>query len=362
MTEQRKIPKTQTFNRMLARGIDHTDYAKMVQRVENGEDHVQVCEDLGDKSYSYAEEELKKGHKNTAKIFFMKAASLYRIGAYEIIYFTDEKIRIYEKELDSFSRGIKLYENMKAEKVEIPYKGSKMYGWMLIPNQAPKDVPVIVTTAGITGFKEEVNSVAMMMVERGFAVLNMDGPGQGESFYRNKCYLEIETQEAHNVIMDFILSRSDVGNQIALYGLCFGGHLVARTAGYFPNKVAACVSVGGGYIMKEALRFNRAFLDITALRLGKEDEVEYVRHHLAPQFNLEGIAEKITCPLLIIHNDPDPLIKAQNVKRLYEEAASPDKTFRLYPGSDHNAHNDNTEATTYVVDWLADRLLKQQVG
>jgi len=233
-----------------------------------------------------------------------------------------------------------------------------MCGWMLIPNQAPKDVPVIVTTAGITGFKEEVHPVAMMMVERGFAVLNIDGPGQGESFYANKCYLEIDTQDAHNAALDYILGRSDVGNKIGLYGLCFGGNLVARTAGCFPDKVAACVSVGGAYVIKEALRFNRAFLDIAAYRLGKSDQVEHVRHNIAPQFNLEGIAEKITCPLLIIHNDPDPLIKVKNVERLYKEAASLDKTIKIYPGSDHNAHNDNTEATTYVVDWFADRLLK----
>ncbi|VBB05769.1 alpha/beta hydrolase fold [Lucifera butyrica] len=356
--ETRKMPKAQTFNRMMAHGIDHTDYSRIVARVANGEDYVQVCEELGDASCAYAAGELEKGHRNTARVFFLKAAALYRVAPYEIINFTEEKSRIYNKELASFSRAVQLYENMKAEKVEIPYKDSKMCGWMCIPRQAPADVPVIVLIGGLTGFKEELHFMAMKLVEAGFAVLNMDGPGQGETFYANQCYFEVDSQEGHRAILDYIISHGDVGNKIGLYGLCFGGYFVARTAAYFADEVAACASVGGSYIAKEALRFNRDFLDAFTMRSGKaENETEYVRHDFAPRFNLEGIAEKITCPLLIIHNDPDPLISAKNVKRLYEEAASADKTFKVYPGSDHCAYNDYTEVSNYVADWFADRLL-----
>jgi len=354
MTENRKIPIFQTFNRMMAGGLDHTDYTRIVERVGQGEDHVKVCEELGDKSYAYAEEELRKGHKETARIFFINAATVYRIGEYDIVDITDERLRIYGKLLDSYSRGIQLYENMSVEKVELPYKNSKMSGWMMIPKQASTDVPVVVATGGLTGFKEEVHTIAMSLIERGVAVLLIDGPGQGESLYFNKCYYEIEHEKAYNVILDYVLSRKDIGEKIGIFGASFGGYLVARVAGFLSDKLAGCVSRGGSYNPKEMIHVYPYSLEKLAIRFGKDKE--YVKDHLLDKMTLEGIAEKITCPLLIIHNEQDPLYSVEGVKRTYKEASSIDKTIKIYPGIDHCATFDATEVHRYLVDWFADRL------
>lgn len=355
MAENRKIPLGQNFNRMMASGLDHTDYTKIAERVGKGqEDHVKVCEELGDKSYAYAEEELKKGHKETARIFFIKAAAVYRIGEYDIIDITDERLRIYGKLLDSYARGIQLYENMTAEKIEIPYKNSKMSGWMLIPKYASKDVPVIVATGGLTGFKEEVHTIAMSLINRGLAVLLIDGPGQGESLYFNQCYLEIEHEAAYNTIFDYVLNRSDVGNKIGIFGASFGGYLVARIAGCLSDKLAGCVSRGGSYDPKEMIPVYPYSLEKLAIRFGKNKE--YVKDHLLEKMNLKGIADKISCPLLIIHNERDPLFNVESVKRTYAEAASTDKTLKIYPGFDHCATFDDTEVHRYLVDWFAEKV------
>ncbi|GMA97723.1 alpha/beta fold hydrolase [Pelosinus sp. IPA-1] len=357
MTEIRKTPRAQSFNRMMAHGLDHTDYTKMIKRIANGEDHVNVCEELGDKSFAYAEEELKKGHKDAARIFFMKAVALYRIGEYDLTYLTEEKLRIYKKILDGFSKGIQLYNNMTVERVELPYKNSIMCGWMFIPNHAPKDVPVIIVMGGLTGFKEEANSMAMVLVDRGFAVLLIDGPGQGESLYFHKCYLEVDHQDAHNIMIDYIINRSDVGNKVGIYGISFGGYLVARTAGYLSYKLAACVSRGGGYEVKDCLVIPN-YLEKFTMRFGKDKkDKDFVETNLIEKMSLKGIADKITCPLLIIHNDEDPTFNVELVKKTFAEAASTDKTFKLFSDRDHCANTDDTEARTYVVDWLADRLL-----
>ncbi|BBB90955.1 MAG TPA: alpha/beta hydrolase [Methylomusa anaerophila] len=355
MSENRKSPVFQNFNRLMAGGFDHTDYTRMVNRVGRGEDHVQVCEELGDKSYAYAEEELQKGHQETAKIFFIKAAADYRIAEYDIVEISDERLRIYGKLLDSHARGLQLYDNFTAEKVEIPYKNSKMSGWMLIPRQAAPDVPVIVAIGGLTGFKEEVHTVAMSLINRGLAVLLIDGPGQGESLYFNKCYLEIEIEQAYDVIFDYILSRSDVGNKIGIFGASFGGYFVPRIAGFLSHKLAGCVSRGGSYEPKEMVGKYPHSLEKLAIRFGTTEK--YVTENLLDKMTLQGIAEKITCPLLIIHNEQDPLFNVAGVKRTYAEAAATDKTIKLYPGVDHCVTLDDTEVHRYFVDWFADRLL-----
>lgn len=356
MAENRKIPFGQNFNRMMAGGLDHTDYTKIVERVgRDEEDHVKVCEELGDKSYAYAEEELKKGHKQTARIFFLKATAVYRIGEYDILDITEERLRIYKKILDSYSRGLKLYDNMTVEKVDLPYNGSKMSGWLLIPKGASKDVPVIVATGGLTGFKEEVHTVAMSLINSGLAVLLIDGPGQGESLYFNKCYLSIEHEEAYDKMFDYLINRNDVGKKFGIFGASFGGYLVARIAGFLSDKLAGCVSRGGSYDPKEMIPVYPYSLEKLAIRFGKDKD--YVTEHLLDKMNLQGIAEKITCPLLIIHNEQDPLFNVESVKRTYAEAASTDKTIKIYPGFDHCVTFDDTEVHRYLVDWFADRML-----
>lgn len=354
MSANRKSPVFQNFNRMMASGLDHTDYTRIIDRVGRGEDHVSVCEELGDKWFAAAEEELKNGHRETAQIFFINAAAVYRIGEYDIIAITDERLRIYRKLLDSYSRGIQLYENMTAEKVSLPYHNAKLSGWLLLPKQAPGDVPVVVATGGLTGFKEEVHTIAVSLVERGLGVLLIDGPGQGESLYFNQSYYEVEHEKAYEVIFDYLLSRSAIGGKIGLFGASFGGYLVARAAGFLSGQLGGCVCRGGSYQPEEMISVYPNALEKLAIRFGKD--IDDVKAHFLSKMTMAGIAEKITCPLLIIHNEQDPLFPVAGAKRIFQEASSTDKTLKIYPGFDHCATFDATEVQRYLVDWFADRL------
>lgn len=355
---KRQIPLAQTFNRMLGSGVDPSDYANIVRGVSHGKDFVEVCEKLGDNSFEYAQQQFKLGHRDTSRIFFMKAAALFRVAPYEIIQFTEEKKRIYEKELLSYSKGIMLYENMRAEKIQIPYKNSAMAGWFYFPHKNVDSAPVIVMIGGLTGFKEESHTMAMKLVERGFTVLNIDYPGQGETFYYNQCFFEENNYAIGNSIVNYVINRHDVSNTIGLYGLCFGGFLVAQIAGYFPNQISACVCLGGSYDAKECLKFNQDFLVSLTMRFGKNQNEYEVVEELSNKFNLDDVIENIACPLLLIHNDPDPIISIENIKKLYNEAPSLKKELKVFSGPDHCAHNDKTEVSTYIVDWLDDNLLK----
>jgi dienelactone hydrolase len=356
MEQVREIPRTQTFTRMLARGIDFTDYAKLKRRAEKKEDFVKTCEELGDVSLKHAMEEEARGHLITARKFYMKAAAVYRVSHYELLDYSEEKKRIYYKELDSFRKGIELHTDFSSEKVEVPYKSSKMVGWLMIPANAPEDVPVVICTGGMTGFKEEVHYVALSFLERGIAVLNVDGPGQGEAFYFHNCYLDGNTEDAHETLVDYLVQREDVGNRIALYGLCFGGYLMARAASKISDKIVACVSMGGAYELSTTLRQNPIFETIGTIRAGLAGSSQEEKMELISQLTLKGRAHLIQCPLLIIHNKPDYLISSDNIKILYEEAGSSEKELRYFMGPDHNAHNDNTESVSLAADWLYEKL------
>ena len=55
---------------------------------------------------------------------------------------------------------------------------------------------------------------------------------------------------------------------------------------------------------------------------------------------LESRFDAITLPLLIVHGTADRLIEPAASELLYTRAASPDKTYRPFPGAYHEIHND----------------------
>ncbi len=66
---------------------------------------------------------------------------------------------------------------------------------------------------------------------------------------------------------------------------------------------------------------------------------------------------QLTCPLLVLHGTPDQVFLIENARALFDQAASPDKTFREWPDGDHCIYNHSHEKHTTVGDWFADRLL-----
>ena len=73
------------------------------------------------------------------------------------------------------------------------------------------------------------------------------------------------------------------------------------------------------------------------------------------QMTLEGVASRITCPLLVVHGENDRQVPLWHAQRTYDEAVNSIgrelKIFRLADGGAEHCGADNTPL---VVDWMAD--------
>ena len=231
-----------------------------------------------------------------------------------------------------------------------------MDGWLWLPKDAGEDCPVVLYIAGATGFKEEKHFTCEAMVQRGMAVLNMDGPGQGSTLIFNGGALQVEIEKAHSVMIDYLRDNYPRLGRLGLWGESTGGYYVSRTAAT-DKRVSACVVRGGSYRPMEVLDLGSDWLKKFA-KLYLNDDLDYVEKELMPKMTLDGLAGQIECSLLIAHGDPDPLFSLDGVQRLFDEAPSKDKTIRVWKGAGHGAHEVNTECSAYCADWLADRLTK----
>ena len=82
---------------------------------------------------------------------------------------------------------------------------------------------------------------------------------------------------------------------------------------------------------------------------------------VAKQMTLEGVADKITCPLLIMHGENDRQVPLQYAQRTFDAAVnSPNKRLKVFTlaegGAEHCQADDRTMAVDYAADWVAEIL------
>jgi dipeptidyl aminopeptidase/acylaminoacyl peptidase len=87
-----------------------------------------------------------------------------------------------------------------------------------------------------------------------------------------------------------------------------------------------------------------------------EDTMEIVR-----QMTLEGIADKITCPLLIVHGENDRQVPLWHAQRTYEKAVnSPGRELKICRladgGAEHCGADNSSLVVDYMTDWVAEKL------
>lgn len=347
----RKQPPAQLDSRMLAGGVDYNDYLSLVERcVRGGEDWVLVADELGDRHLAYAREQLAKGHMETAKYFFFSAAAVFRVGQYGILELTDERLRIYHKLEEAFIGFAALYDPPMT-KVEIPHKDYVMDGWLIQPKDLAPGSPVVLMIPGATGFKEEFMLQAQHFIDRGLPVLLMDGPGQGTTVYFNKGYLEVNIEDAYKEMVDY-LEQDGRFTAIGIIGGSTGGYYVSRAAAVDP-RIKACVWNSGSYYPEEIRDFAPIYHHKFALLFGVSDDE---MAQIWPQLTLEGYAERITCPYLVVHSESDPIFSLKGAQRAFDESPATDKELKIYPGTKHCQAGAESEAFRYIADWLTDRL------
>jgi 2,6-dihydroxypseudooxynicotine hydrolase len=77
------------------------------------------------------------------------------------------------------------------------------------------------------------------------------------------------------------------------------------------------------------------------------------------KYTLQGVVDKVTCPMLILHGEYDHLVPVEHAHRTYAEATCP-KELVIYktgdPGSVHCQYDSFPETMPRMFDWLCDRL------
>ena len=346
---------------------------RMKARARAGEDADTIWRDewtaLAARVEKIADEAAAKGHNITAGNHYMRAGNYYYSGE-RFVPPGEEKLGWYRKALRCYHDALeRLYPQI--EKVDVPYENGALAAYfMKAPNAAPQ-APTVVLFNGMDNCKEmSVIFAGLELAKRGIHTLAIDGPGQGESLRLRKFHSRHDYEVAGTAAYELVSKRPDVDpKRVVVMGYSFGGYLAPRVVG-FEKRYAACVAFGAmqwdlhGWQaeLKRLLAADpkTSFSSSFQFRwvLGAPDNDTALEW--AKKFSLEGVAENITCPFLVVHGENDRIVPLAEAVTLYEKVGSKNKHLKIFTveegGAEHCQVDNRQMGVDYIGDWILDNV------
>lgn len=349
------------FEEAANQGGDFFDCQRTLSKIRPGnkEDWYTEWYAIGEKKEKIAEDSLKDGHEVSARQAFMHAYNYYRLSYFYMSNKDERKKSTYVKGYNAFKKAAALL-SPKPEYIEIPYQGKKLEG-IFFPASVTEPAPLLIFIGGIDGQKEEAYFVGVQeMQQRGIHVLAIEGPGQAGALILEQIPVIADYEKPVGLFIDRMSGYENVDKRrIGILGRSFGGYIAPRAAA-FDERIKACVVWGAYFDMYEnieprAVDLNEAFKEMMMI----EDDQQFAQE--ARKYSLDGIVEKIKCPLLIVHGAADPMTPAWNAERTYEQAKC-EKTLKMFklgePGAGHCTHDAPSIVFPMIYDWLYDKFRK----
>jgi len=323
---------------------------------------------LGEDMERKAKAAAEARHQLTAGTYYLHAG-VYYLYAERFIPPSERKWESYRRSVHCFEEGYKRrYPTI--ERVEVPYEGKSLPAYFMKAPGVSGKAPTVVTFDGLDSCKEmSILFAGVELARRGMHTLAIDGPGQGEALRLRSLPSRYDYEVPGAAAYDYVASRPDVDSKgVAIMAFSMGGYYAPRIAA-FEKRYKVCVAWGAHFDYHEVWVNRRKVMerggrDVSSAAfqlpwvLGTPDmdsAMEKVK-----DFRLAGIAEKITCPILIVHGAHDTIVLPKYAQQLYDAVGSKNKTLKIFTpadgGSEH-CHGDNRMVgVNYISDWLMDNL------
>lgn len=310
-----------------------------------------------------------KGHKLTAAQTYLRACSLYQHAEHFRQPKDDMALTVFKRSLECFGKFAALTDRPRIELVDVPFDGGAFPAiFVHAENTNAARTPAVVRFPGFDTQKElQFLRGISDLTRRGISVLIVDGPGSGEALRMRGLLLRHDYEIAGTAAIDYLQTRRDVdAKRIGIVALSLGGYFAPRCAAY-DERYKACVIWGAIWDYhdtwrKRIERLRNASLSVPPHHLlwvtGTDDYDDALSK--IEGFRLDGIAQKVTCPVLITHGTEDEQVPLEDARTLFEAIASKDKTLRIFDGEEGGAQHCQRDYLTHVgavmADWLVEKL------
>ena len=331
--------------RFIANGIDYNDFVRTTASVSRWQEWLDAWTATAEVHVGLAQRALEHGNHRSAGEAYLHAATSYHFSKFVWVIDLERNRANTEAAIRCLYAAHELLDP-SAERIEAPMAGGSVVANLRRP-AADGPAPLVVLIPGLDSTKEEFFVWESAFLDRGMATLSLDGPGQGETGFQLDIRPDYDV--AVTAILDAVADRPGLDLQrTGAVGVSLGGHYVIR-AGAFEPRLKAIAGVSGPYdfaasweSMPELTR------ETIAHHTGARDASD--ARARAGELTLEGVAQRIDRPCLVVTGKLDRVIPWQETKRIAD--AVPGAEWVLYDDGTHVCNNIPFKYRPLVADWI----------
>jgi dipeptidyl aminopeptidase/acylaminoacyl peptidase len=346
--EALRIYVQRQFSRIVAHGVDYDVAQRVVSRITAFDQWAPEWAREGEYWEAIAVDARRRRHRTTAMNAFFLASNCFRV-AQHILHDDAAKMAYYHKVVSLYETAGKLM-SPPVKRVSIRSPQGSLHAYLSVPAGRGR-FPAVILAGGADGWREEYLPITRILLERGFAVLNVDAPGQGAARLFKQTGMPVDVETFFSAAVDFLLKTPHVHRQqIFMVGHSVGGYLTLRTAAA-DRRLAGCAALGAPFELLSIFDASPPARRINFSLLCGTRELDQGREILR-HFTLEGLLSNISCPVLIVHGMKDTVVPYSHVERICSDIRSPVE-LRTF---EHGIHTcDNHVGEVYPL--IADRFL-----
>jgi pimeloyl-ACP methyl ester carboxylesterase len=336
--------------RFVANGIDVNDFEEVLGQTVEWADWGPNWRRMGAVHEALGDEAERQHNTVSAAAAHQRAAWCYHLGKF--LWFEDPQVHanLRDRAVAVYGRTLQ-HLDPPAERIEIPFEGHVIPGHLRRPRRATSP-PLVLIVPGLDSSKEEMFSIEDEFLRRGMATLALDGPGQSENSVHFAIRANWET--VITPVLDHLegLGLDTEFGRIGLMGISMGAIYGPRAAAH-ESRLAAVVGLAGPYNLGDCWDALNPLTRGGYVFYTKSSSEAEAREK-AFSLNLEGVLDKVTQPLLVIHGARDRLFPPEQAERIAREA--PNATLVMYPDGNHVCNNIAYKYRPVMADWMSAQL------
>lgn len=304
------------------------------------------------------------GRLITARESYLTASLLWASARWPIFETTAELENLEDRMNHCYEKFAELSAH-PVEIVRIPFEGKELPAYLHLPHApAPGEkFPCVVNIPGMDSSKETgVNMYGDAYLQRGIAVLTIDGPGQAESVSLGIFVTATNHMQAAEATFDWLEKHPAINpDRLLIRGTSFGTYWGLEWAAALGDRVKGVAVSGVCHEPGCNTIFNMASPSFKLRYMwmaNYEDEDAF--DEFAQTIDLRPIVPAITCPVLILAGEEDQLSPVEHSYDVFDRINAP-KEILVYEGANHSVADapsvvNGEPPRVYQVDWFQDRL------
>ena len=306
-----------------------------------------------------------------------QAADTNYLRAWRLYYFgqwpaptSAGKQAAYQRAVDAYLLHAK-YFDPPLEVVRIPFEDKEIVGYLRLPANAARPVPLVLAISGLDSRKETVSETYAAALPEGIGFFAVDSPGTGQAPLKAG-----ETSDRmYSRVLDYLGSRPEIDkNRIVVHGQSFGAYWAAKLAHTEAKRLAGAVTQSPpihrtfqadffrGRIYTREYLFD--LLPASLFVYGLETADELIGFLPRMSLQAQGLLGKPAAPILVVGGTRDTQVPIDDLELLINSGSDPREAW-INPAGGHMGRT----ATTWpdpvifrqvILPWEVRRLSQKQ--